>query len=86
MAKVKFNNKEAVFFAALRERVDGYFKQNKIEQTGNFKLFSKIFLADSSALARSTPDSIIVLATLPTTLFSVFSKPLTEISSLKSKD
>ncbi len=41
MAKVKFNNKEAVFFQALRERVDGYFKQNKIAQTGNFKLFSK---------------------------------------------
>jgi linoleoyl-CoA desaturase len=44
MAKVKFNNKEAVFFHALRERVDGYFKQNKIEQTGNFKLFSKTII------------------------------------------
>jgi linoleoyl-CoA desaturase len=48
MAKVKFNNKEAVFFAALRERVDGYFKQNKIEQTGNFKLFSKTIILVST--------------------------------------
>ncbi len=44
MAKVKFNNKEAAFFAALRERVDGYFKQNKISQTGNFKLYSKTII------------------------------------------
>ncbi|MFM7024150.1 MAG: fatty acid desaturase family protein [Flavobacteriales bacterium] len=41
MAKVKFNNRDAVFFAELRERVDGYFKQNKIDQTGNFKLYLK---------------------------------------------
>ncbi len=51
MAKVKFNNKDAVFFAALRERVDAYFKQNKIEQTGNFKLFAKTAVLISTIVA-----------------------------------
>ncbi|MCX6181422.1 MAG: fatty acid desaturase, partial [Bacteroidetes bacterium] len=50
MAKVKFNNKDAVFFSALRERVDAYFKQNKIEPTGNFKLFSKTAILISSII------------------------------------
>ncbi len=44
MAKVKFNNKDAVFFSALRKKVDAYFDNNNIAPTGNFTLFSKTFI------------------------------------------
>jgi linoleoyl-CoA desaturase len=41
MQKVSFNNKNSVFFNALKEKVDGYFKSNNISETGNYKLFIK---------------------------------------------
>ncbi len=41
MQKVSFNNKNSVFFNALKDKVDNYFKTNDIPQTGNYKLFIK---------------------------------------------
>ncbi len=44
MATVKFNNKDAVFFPSLKQRVNEYFEKNQIPSTGNFKLFSKTII------------------------------------------
>ena len=44
MSKVSFNNKQSPFFDSLKEKVELYFKENNIKQTGNFKLFTKSFV------------------------------------------
>ncbi len=44
MYKVTFNNKNKVFFNALKANVDQYFIDNKIEKTGNWKLYLKTFV------------------------------------------
>ncbi len=41
MASVKFNNKDAVFFPSLKQRIQEYFDNNQVKQTGNIKLYSK---------------------------------------------
>ncbi|MFI5220837.1 MAG: fatty acid desaturase family protein [Bacteroidia bacterium] len=41
MSKVSFNNKQSPFFDSVKEKVERYFRENNIRQTGNFKLFSK---------------------------------------------
>ncbi len=50
MQKVSFNNKNSVFFNALKEKVDTYFKSNDIKETGNFKLYFKTILLSISAI------------------------------------
>ena len=45
MPHVKFSHDNAAFFNVLRKRVNNYFKEKNIKQTGNFKLYGKtIFL------------------------------------------
>jgi len=44
MSKITFNNKQSPFFDSLKEKVEVYFKENEIRQTGNFKLFFKSFV------------------------------------------
>lgn len=41
MAKVTFNNKNAIFFQSLKNDVDKYFKENGIRKTGNWHLYAK---------------------------------------------
>ncbi len=41
MAKVTYNNRNAVFFQALKADVENYFKTNGIRKTGNWKLYLK---------------------------------------------
>jgi len=41
MSKVTFNNKNSVFYTALKSEVDKYFQQRQIKKTGNWKLFLK---------------------------------------------
>ncbi len=41
MYKVTFNNKNKVFFNALKANVDQYFTDNNIKKTGNWKLYLK---------------------------------------------
>ncbi len=50
MQKVSFNNKNSVFFNALKEKVDTYFKSNNIKETGNFKLYMKTVFLSLSAV------------------------------------
>ncbi|MFM9910165.1 MAG: fatty acid desaturase family protein [Chitinophagaceae bacterium] len=41
MAKVSFNNKNSIFYTALKEATDKYFAEKKIKKTGNWKLYLK---------------------------------------------
>jgi linoleoyl-CoA desaturase len=50
MQKVSFNNKNSVFFNALKEKVDTYFKSNNIKETGNYKLYLKTIVLSLSAI------------------------------------
>ena len=51
MQRVSFNNKNSLFFNALKEKVDGYFKSNNIKETGNYKLYIKTILLSLSLIA-----------------------------------
>lgn len=42
--KLKFNNKNLLFFQTLRKRVDEYFKANKIQKHGDNRMFLKTFV------------------------------------------
>ena len=48
--KVTFNNKNKVFFNALKAEVDAYFERNGIKKTGNWKLYLKTMILIPSAL------------------------------------
>jgi linoleoyl-CoA desaturase len=50
MPKVTYNNKNAVFFPSLKKAVDDYFITNKLEKTGNWKLYLKTIVLLTSAL------------------------------------
>jgi linoleoyl-CoA desaturase len=44
MYNVTFNNKNKVFFNALKASVDTYFKENNLKTTGNWRLYSKTLI------------------------------------------
>ena len=48
--KVTFNNKNKVFFNALKAEVDAYFERNSIKKTGNWKLYLKTMILIPSAI------------------------------------
>jgi linoleoyl-CoA desaturase len=48
--KVTFNNKNKVFFNALKAEVDAYFERNGIKKTGNWKLYVKTLILIPAAL------------------------------------
>lgn len=54
MQRVSFNNKNSIFFNALKEKVDTYFKSNNIRETGNYKLYLKTILLSLSAISLYT--------------------------------
>lgn len=41
MAKITYNNRNAVFFTSLKKSVDGYFEQTGLKKTGNIHLYIK---------------------------------------------
>ena len=51
MAKVTYNNKNAVFFQALKADVDKYFKEKGIRKTGNWQLYLKTVVLIPAAIA-----------------------------------
>ncbi len=51
MAKVTFNNRNNVFYTALKAKVDNYFRENNLRKTGNWKLYSKTLILVPSAIA-----------------------------------
>lgn len=50
MPKVTFNNKNKVFYAALKANVDQYFREKKLRPTGNIALYSKTIVLIPSAI------------------------------------
>ena len=51
MAKIVFNNKDNAFFQSLKLSVDAYFRDNKIEKTGDWRLFLKTFVLWGGTIA-----------------------------------
>jgi linoleoyl-CoA desaturase len=51
MSKVTFNNKNSVFYTALKANVDNYFKENNIKKTGDARLYSKTLILIPAAIA-----------------------------------
>ncbi len=49
--KVTFNNKNRVFFNALKTEVDGYFEKSGLKKTGNWKLYGKTMILIPSMIA-----------------------------------
>lgn len=50
MYKVSFNNKQKVFFNALKSAVDEYFASNNLKKTGNWKLYLKTVILIPAAI------------------------------------
>lgn len=44
MNQIRFEGRNAQFFSTLRSRIDGYFTENNIKQSGNWKLYSKTLI------------------------------------------
>ncbi len=70
MAKVTYNNQNAVFYSFLKESVDGYFKQSGLNKTGNIHLYVKSAIFILAALALYTT---LLFINLPTPLGIVLS-------------
>lgn len=51
MSGIRFNNRNPQFFNTLRVRVDQYFKDQELEKTGNFKLYSKTIILFATLIA-----------------------------------
>ncbi len=51
MPKVSFNNKNKVFFNALKSNVDQYFQANNLKTTGNWQLYLKTIILVPAAIA-----------------------------------
>ena len=51
MAKVTYNNKNAIFYKALRADVEKYFRENGIPKTGNWKLYLKTVVLITTSIA-----------------------------------
>lgn len=51
MPKVTYNNKQAVFFPALKKAVDDYFNEHNLKKTGNWLLYSKALTLIPAAIA-----------------------------------
>jgi linoleoyl-CoA desaturase len=62
MPKVSFNNRNGLFFAELREKVDTYFSQSQIKKTGNWKLYLKTSILIPAAI---TLYVLLLVTTVP---------------------
>ena len=50
MGKVTFNNQDSTFYNEVKLKVENYFKENNIQSTGNFKLYSKALILIPTAV------------------------------------
>lgn len=50
MSKLTYNNRNNIFFQSLKASVEKYFIDNKINKTGNWKLYSKTLILFASAI------------------------------------
>ncbi|MCP9751711.1 acyl-CoA desaturase [Ferruginibacter sp. HRS2-29] len=71
MAKITFNNKNNEFFTSLKISVDAYFKDNKIERTGDWRLFTKTIVLTSVMLGVYAVLMLVNMSALPALLLCV---------------
>jgi len=71
MAKITFNNKNNEFFTSLKISVDAYFKDNKIEKTGDWRLFSKTIILCASMLAMYAVVMLVPMGAFPAILLAI---------------
>lgn len=71
MAKITFNNKSNEFFISLKASVDAYFKDNKIERTGDWRLYSKTIILTSAMLLIYGSLMLIKMPVLPAILLCI---------------
>ena len=62
MPKVTYNNKNAVFFPALKKAVDEYFVKQQLKKTGNWKLYIKTVVLILAAIALYTAVMLVPMA------------------------
>jgi linoleoyl-CoA desaturase len=73
MAKITFNNSNAVFFTGLKKEVDQYFKEKNIKKTGNFELYAKTAVLIPASVAMYC---IILWVAMPFWLLAIISAVL----------
>lgn len=54
MSQIRFEGRNAIFFSTLRSRIDAYFQENHLKQTGNWKLYSKTIILFTALIALYT--------------------------------
>ena len=73
MSKITFNNSNNEFFQSLKCSVDGYFKDNNIKKTGDWRLFSKTIILIGSALVIYACLMLVSMPVLPALLLCAVS-------------
>lgn len=73
MAKIVFNNANNEFYQTLKSSVDAYFKDNNIQKTGDWRLFSKTIILIGSALLVYACLMLINMSALPALLLCIVS-------------
>ena len=71
MAKVSYNNKNAVFFQSLKAEVDNYFKEKGISKTGNWELYTKTLVLVPLAICLYIALLTVKMTVLPGILLSM---------------
>ena len=70
MAKITFDNRNNLFYHGLKAAVDGYFQQNNIKKTGDWRLYSKTIILVASAVLLYSSLIFLQLSTVPALLLS----------------
>ena len=73
MSKITFNNSNNEFFQSLKCSVDGYFKDNNIKKTGDWRLFSKTIILIGSAVVIYACLMLVSMPVLPALLLCAVS-------------
>ncbi|MEO6538555.1 MAG: acyl-CoA desaturase [Ferruginibacter sp.] len=73
MSKIIFNNSNNEFYQSLKASVDGYFKDNNIKKTGDWRLFSKTIILITSAIVIYASLMLINMSAIPALLLCIVS-------------
>ena len=68
MSKITFNNRNNDFYQSLKTSVDAYFSDNKIQKTGDWRLFTKTFVLLGSSIAIYAVLMLVKIDVLPALL------------------
>ncbi|MEP6711565.1 MAG: acyl-CoA desaturase [Ferruginibacter sp.] len=73
MSKITFNNTNNQFYQSLKSSVDAYFKDNNIQKTGDWRLFSKSFILIGSAVLAYACLMLVNMGVIPALLLCILS-------------